>query len=152
MNKPLILQLRSQTQKSHKILKHLKKPEQRNPISIKKFPTFHSMDTCMRQYVPEPESEPDEEEEEEESSSWEKTEEMSFPAPLAIIRVGEKISLESQLGFSCSGFVNLGRSYGVGLAPVVRLARTIFPPDLASKIRRDLELVAMFVSTSPYNI
>ena len=40
MNKPLILQLRSQTQKSHKILKHLKKPEQRNPISIKKISYF----------------------------------------------------------------------------------------------------------------
>lgn len=98
------------------------------------------MVTWIKHSVPELESESDEEEEE---SSWEKTEEISFPAPVAIIRVGEKIILESQLGFSGSGLVNLGRSYGVVLAPAVLLARTIFPPDLASRFRRDLELDAM---------
>lgn len=69
---------------------------------------------------------------------------MSFPAPVAIARVGEKMSLEIQLGFSGSGLANLGRSYGV-LGPAVRLARTIFPPDRASRARRDLELVAMAI-------
>lgn len=57
-------------------------------------------------YIPEPESSLEEEEEE----SAEKTEEMSFPAPVAIIRVGDNISLEIQVGFSGAGLVSLGRS------------------------------------------
>lgn len=52
------------------------------------------------------------------------------------------MSLESQLGFSGGILLSLGLSYGV-LAPAVRLARTIFPPNRGSMARRDLEMVAM---------
>lgn len=88
--------------------------------------------------------EPDEEEHEEEESPA-KTEERSFPAPVAIKRVGEQINLESQLGFWGVGFGdNAGRSYGVLLA-ALRLGRTILPPDRGSMSRLGLEMLAIVV-------
>lgn len=47
--------------------------------------------------IPEVKSPPEDEEEEEETGP--KTDERTLPAPVAIIREGDKMNLESQLGF-----------------------------------------------------